>query len=449
MDEAQVDKMSVDEFKSLVRVLVEDVGLTQGKFWEGLSQAAEGTLRAAPLQDLIEIAKFYCMIEAWRREVFDALISKVRTDMAVHWMEPSQLGELLAIFSRAGSADTKLSRGATQLFNEAEDRILDGVEDFSTEDCLSVVESMARFRAVKIPVLQLLGREQLHPNMGQMSGDQVASMCGAYGQLEWRHDTVFRTVVEEVSAEFEAIQRRRLSGESGDGAIRYTASDIALVALAMLQNKMYRGSTAWFKWGDSYEELLNILTRRLDEELHAMGARPLAAASFVLGRARRGTEDLHKNMFERMMALLERPPQPGEERPQDELPRFLHGLAMMGPTRNKNLDAHWLMQWLCKNVFTYTLSDFILINRHLVAIRCHDKEYLEMLVPFFCEEGRMNRLTKTDVMELTNTYNGAHIREEDMPDNLGRHFWWALGRRFQHLYAKGVGKRRPPVQRIG
>merc|ERR1711870_5279 len=75
-----------------------------------------------------------------------------------------------------------------------------------------------------------------------------------------------------------------------------------------------------------------------------------------------------------------------DQPPQDSLERFLHGLAMMGPTRQKELDTQWLMQWLCKNVYTFELSEFILVNRHLVAIRCFDREYLQMLVPFFCDE---------------------------------------------------------------
>merc|ERR1712217_550604 len=105
--------------------------------------------------------------------------------------------------------------------------------------------------------------------------------------------------------------------------------------------------------------------------------------------------------------------------PQDELPRFLQGLAMMGPTRKKDLDAQWLMQWLCDNLYTLVLSDFILVNRHLVAIGCYDREYLQTLVPFYCDEKQATQLSKTDIMELTNTYNGARIREDDIDAHPG------------------------------
>merc|ERR1711920_1043354 len=100
--------------------------------------------------------------------------------------------------------------------------------------------------------------------------------------------------------------------------------------------------------------------------MSTMTAQPLAAAAFVLGRARRGTDTLYKAMYARMMDLLEVQeqvtPSRGEkivfgndQLPQDFLERFLHGIAMMGPDRKKDLDTQWLMQWLCKHVYTFEL----------------------------------------------------------------------------------------------
>merc|ERR1719401_931971 len=149
-----------------------------------------------------------------------------------------------------------------------------------------------------------------------------------------------------------------------------------------------------------------------------------------------------------MMQLLEAAADVAEP-PQDYLERFLHGVAMMGPTRKKDLDTEWLMQWLCGHVYTMMLSDFILVNRHLVLMGCYDREYLQMLVPFYCDAERMSQLKKSDIMELTNTYNGARIREDDVPDGMGKHFFWALGRQFQKLHVDSRGGAKRPLRRVG
>lgn len=461
LEEGDLASMGLGDLKKLVRVMAEDVGLTQASFWEALTSRSVTVLQTAELEDLVDLAEHYARIQAYTRDcmqVFIATFSKVRISMAIHWMEPGSLVRLLAVFGRAGAGSQGLSRFAAQLFNEMEERILDGAEDFQVEDCLALVGSMARFRATKVPVLQQLGREVLHSQLMGLPGGQISQLCHAYGELGWRHDTVFRDVAKEILQEHEDRQRARIFGQQAVAEPKYGASDIALVALAMLRLKMYRGNTSWFRWTENYEELLDVLTRRMETELPSMRAKPLAAASFVLGRARRGTEELYKAMYERMVEILDgkdamksssKQDHGFQDPPQDELERFLHGLAMMGPTRKKDLDTQWLMQWLTKNVYTFVLSDFILVNRHLVAIKCVDREYLLMLVPFFCDEERARQLGKSDVMELTNTYNGARIREGDIPDGLGRHFFWTLGRQFQKVHVESTGRQRPRLRRVG
>eukprot|EP00928_Gymnodinium_smaydae_P061547 TRINITY_DN45597_c0_g1_i1.p1 TRINITY_DN45597_c0_g1~~TRINITY_DN45597_c0_g1_i1.p1 ORF type:complete len:240 (+),score=60.59 TRINITY_DN45597_c0_g1_i1:244-963(+) len=239
---------------------------------------------------------------------------------------------------------------------------------------------------------------------------------------------------------------------------------------------MHRGNTTWCRWEDKYRELIDILVRRTENGVEEMGPRPLAAAAFVLGRSRRGTEELCAAMYTRFTSLLEssmeaggdvvtsadaaaaskRPAwttalELGDDPPQYQLAAFLHGLAMMGPGKKKNLDTFWLQQWLCTHLHTLPLSDLISVNRHLVMMGCCEQEYLTMLVEQFyvvpnqrTGECPLDNLTKTDVMELTNTYNGAKIREE----HVGRHFFWALGRRFQALRTAGK-PRRPAYRRLG
>lgn len=444
-------RMDPVRFASLVRVLAEDARVTRGSFWEDLTEKVEAMLQEqATLQELMVIADLYAKISAWNRPIFRLLQTKVRQEQAVHWMAPSDLVALLDTFSRAGSGSADLSPYATQLFNELEDRILEDFEDFDVEDCLLLLASMARFGAVKVNVLHRIGRECLHPvvSEGQLHGPRAAGICSAYGQLGYRHDTVFKAVVEEVLSENNAWQAARVLGDKLP-TLRYSASDIGRIALAMLRNKMYRGNTTWFAWTNKYKEMLNVLNRRVEAEMSSMDAEGLAATSFALGRARRGSNELYKAMFARMVHLLDGSPEAAQQ-PQEFLERFLHGLAMMGPDRQKkDIDAEWLMQWLCNNVYTFVLSDFILVNRHLVMMRCHDKEYLQMLVPFFCDPERMKQLTKTDVQELTHAYNGARIREDDCPDGLGRHFFWALGRQYQRHQIEGKASGRPAMRRIG
>merc|ERR1719410_191481 len=92
------------------------------------------TFQAASLNDLMEIGEQYTKIQAYSQDcalVFHAIISRVRKDMSIHSMEPPELVKLMAIFGRAGASSKSLSRVTAQLFNETEDRISEGVEDFN------------------------------------------------------------------------------------------------------------------------------------------------------------------------------------------------------------------------------------------------------------------------------------------------------------------------------
>lgn len=469
-DNGRFSRMSMAELLKLTRLLAQEVGITKDFLWDAVTTAASrGKVMDsadATVAALLELCEIYVSIQAWKEEPFKALLLKLQMETAVHTMEPSELARVLDVYSRAGAASKEISIMSTRLFNEAELRILEDADEVDADPIdlqtgLSVIKSMARLKVRgKEAVLRHLARDTLHKDGAHMTlpGRQVAELCNAYGDLGWRHDTVFRDVVTEILEEQLRAQRARILGQqahvgaanAGDTELKYSSSDIALVALALLRLKMYRGNTDWFAWGVNYQELLDVLVRRMgaENELQTMAAQPLAAAAFVLGRARRGTEDLYKAMYVRMTDLLEQGSSSGaaeHSHPQEELERFLHGLAMMGPTRPKSIDAQWLMQWVCKNVWSLTVPDLIRINRHLVMIRCFDKEYLQMFVPFYCEPKVMNQLSKSDIMELNNTYNGARIREEDV----GRHFFWAMGKRFQRIHVDRMGVRRPPLKRVG
>lgn len=440
-------KMSIQAFKSLVGMLVDNVQVTKASFWDDLTNQALSILPGASLEDLMDVAASYAKIRAWSRPVFQATIDTVRREMAVHTMDPKNLVRLLDIFSRAGRA-SHLSRMSAQLFNEMQDRILEDVHEFTIDDSIAIVESMARFRAVKLPVLQVLGREHIHPGLPELSATAATDLCAAYGELGWRHDTSFKEVATRALNEQEELQRARLLGASEVASPAYTAAALSALCYAMLQLKMNFGNTSWFRWADSYEELVAILERRVEDEVEEMQARPLAAAAYVLGRAHLGSESLCRQMYQRFMRLLELSidDNVADEPPQYDLARFLHGLTMMGPSRKKDLDASWLMLWLCQHVDRFVLSDFVRVNRHLVAMGCCDTEYLRMLAKdLFSTKENVRMLTKSDIMDLSDTFNSAGLRDE----HLGRHLFWVLGRRFQKLQAESAGSRsRPAYKRI-
>merc|ERR1712166_1682809 len=146
-----------------------------------------------------------------------------------------------------------------------------------------------------------VGRAVLHPTFASMPAGQMAAICTAYAELGYRHDTVFKTVLQAIVKEHEGTQRARALGsttssqvmtynEAGELVpVKFSGPDIALVANATLTLKMHRGSTSWFQWGDYYEELLDVLERRATDNVSEMSAKPLGCAAFVLGRAGRGT----------------------------------------------------------------------------------------------------------------------------------------------------------------
>lgn len=456
--------LSMEELLELVRVLTLDVELTQASFWEKLTEGSKVVFegRNTSMEDIVELAGLYTMIGTWQKAVFRAALVKITQEVAVHWLAPSDLSKLLAIFGRAGSASRELSGLATKLFNELEDRVLEDCEKFELEDCISVIDSMARFSTRDNEVvLRHIGRTKLHDSLLELTGLQIAEVCHSYGSLGWRHDTVFKQVMTAILSEQERSQQARVLGLALDSPMKFSGAEIALVAMALIRLRMYRGNNDWYRWGENYKDLLDVLVRRLEAhgDLQRLSAKPLAAAAYVLGRDRRGTQELCIALLARMREVL----QDGQvwhynkegqktffEAPQRELERFMHGMAMMGPTKRKEyLDTQWLREWMCLNYYTLSLPDLILINRHMVAIRCVDKPYLETFIPLFCEPHNIDQLGKSDIIELCNTYNGAQMRVEET----GKHFWWALGRQFQKKQVQGLSmgesRKRPKLQRIG
>lgn len=468
------------ELLDFVEILAAQAQVTQSSFWEKVTQATRATYTqtgAEGLEANIQLARLYTMIGAWYREVFQAVFeNNDATDKSspqrvlrytdLHGMPPEQLVDVLSIFGRAGSASFQLSGLATRAFNEARLRIQeedpDEWHDFSDDQILSVIDSMARFSTQNNEtVLRKFGRERLHPKVLQLSPTNTAKLCSAYSHLGFQHHTVFKEVLLAIFEEQNEVQRNRVLGITAPGTqeqLRFGSTEMALILDAMLVLRLYRGNNPWFRWGENFQELTDIFMRRLEtsNDLESMAARPLAAAAYALGRAKKGSELLCQKMMARMMVILEKDDaDPNEtfhkqvfpDAPQDHLERFVFGIAMMGPSKRKEfLDTEWLREWMCNNYFKLSLQNIVRINRYLVQIRSFDKAYLEVFVEFFCEN--MDQLTKSDVQDLTHTYNHARLGEEA----IGRHFFWALGRQFQRAHVKRVvakqGRRRP-LERLG
>lgn len=478
-------KMKMKELLQFVKILAGEAQVTQSSFWDNVTQGTSEiyTRNVEDLEGSLELARLYATISAWHKEVFQAVFENVvdsgppnfhpMREMRygeIHCMEPEQLVHLLRIFSQAGAASVQLSGLATKAFNEARQRLEEEDpetewNDFSTQQMLSIIDSMARFSAQNNEkVLRKFGRARLHPGLMELPPIDVAKLCSAYSMLNFQHHTVFRQVVLAIFEEQEEVQQNRVLGLTAPGTqedLRFGSAEMALVLDAMLVLRLYRGNNPWFNWGERFQELLDIFMRRLETstDLETMAARPLAAGAYALGRAKRGSETLCQKMMARMMTLLEKdngdpdgrmPAEAFPSAPQEHLERFIFGITMMGPSKRKEfLETEWLRDWMCNNYWKLSLHNIVRINRYLVQIRSFDKAYLEIFVEFFCEN--MDQLTKSDVMDLTHTYNHARLGEEDL--ELGRHFFWALGRQFQqqhvHRVAERTRRRRPALERIG
>eukprot|EP00913_Durusdinium_trenchii_P025256 g23710.t1 len=466
----------LQELLQFVKILAGEAQVTQSSFWDNVTQGTSEiyTRNVEDLEGSLELARLYATISAWHKEVFQAVFENVvdsgppnfhpMREMRygeIHCMEPEQLVHLLRIFSQAGAASVQLSGLATKAFNEARQRLEErGTRefcqeedpetewnDFSTQQMLSIIDSMARFSAQNNEkVLRKFGRARLHPGLMELPPIDVAKLCSAYSMLNFQHHTVFRQVVLAIFEEQE------------EEDLRFGSAEMALVLDAMLVLRLYRGNNPWFNWGERFQELLDIFMRRLETstDLETMAARPLAAGAYALGRAKRGSETLCQKMMARMMTLLEKDNgDPDGRMPAEAFPsapQETSGEADL--LRPKDLSAEfleteWLRDWMCNNYWKLSLHNIVRINRYLVQIRSFDKAYLEIFVEFFCEN--MDQLTKSDVMDLTHTYNHARLGEEDL--ELGRHFFWALGRQFQqqhvHRVAERTRRRRPALERIG
>lgn len=427
--------------KILVRTLA-GAELTLASFWDKLTDMVAPLLKSASLDDLLELTTLYAKLRCWHVAVFSQTLHVVRKEAAVHTMEHGPLTHMLATFSEAGRANEELNNSTAALYNEIQDRLLEDAHEMEVDDLLRLLESMARFRA-KAATLQHLGRI-MHPHLVDAPGDRVRRVCQAYGELGWRHDTIFKNVTAEILNERAEAQRARALGREIHG-VKYSTADIAFIAQALLTLKMHRGNTSWCRWEQNYQELVDILVKGVEDGVNDLSAQALASAALVLGRARRGDMELCTSMFDRMIEILKGETNVvlGVDPPQYELARFLYGLSLM-PPQEKKLDAHWLMGWLCNQVHTLVLSDLVLINRQLVRLQAYDTEYLKIMAEEFLVE-RVPQLSKTDIMEVSQTYNQAGLKDED----LGRHFFWALGKRFQSLQARDRMRRRVSYKRVG
>jgi len=145
------------ELKDLVRLLAVDADLTIASFWDKMTEQIDGLIKSASLGDLTELAEMYCKIGCWNEAVFGMTISMVRKEMAVHWAKTADLAALLDTFSRAGRSSFKLSRWTGQLFNEAQERLMEDAGDFSIDETITIVQSMARFQVKEVPSCSILG----------------------------------------------------------------------------------------------------------------------------------------------------------------------------------------------------------------------------------------------------------------------------------------------------
>jgi len=458
---------SVSEFVDIVRFVAETVDLELDTFWNSLTRCycwdqdsiERGYLRArqvskmlmgANIDQLMDLTRLYSENRLWTDAceiVYLHTYRAVMTKSLIHHMDVKSLCILIDGFSRAGSFNQAVYGQFCRFIDETQDRVLEDIHDFDTDDLVSIVESMARIRVNRPALLQHMGGAKLHKDFLKLPIKQIVAVCHSYGELGWRHDTVFKEVVLDVIQENVRVQEEQALGSTDTAQSKYAIGDIAMVAQALLLLKMHRGNTTWCKWYDNYEYILDILTRQLENEVQNLSAKPLAAAAFVLGRARRGTLEMCKAMLTRMMNILKEKKnlRRSDDPPQYELARLMHGIAMMHPARKEDLETYPLMYWMMENYSEMPFSDVLSINRHLVQMGCYDHGYLKEFEPVLCDE--VPNFKKDDIINITNTYNGAGWRDDDF--ERGRHLFWALGRRMQSLRIDEQAGRRPRYQRHG
>jgi hypothetical protein len=97
-----------------------------------------------------------------------------------------------------------------------------------------------------------------------------------------------------------------------------------------------------------------------------------------------------------------------------------------------------------KHVSGLTLAELSAINMHLAELGWSEHEYYMAFVPYLTD--RVPDLSQEDITWIQNTYNKVRLFDRDM----GRHFFWSLGKRFQEIQASRSGMDMPKdILRIG
>jgi len=348
---------------------------------------------------------------------------------------------------------------------------------FSNEQLVKVIRTMSRLRISHTSLLAKIGRDRLHKE--KLTAAEAADLARAYGALGYRHDTMFKKWTKELIAQHE----NRKHGK--EDQYEFTTGHMASILEAMILCKRHRGATEWWDAETDFKDLIEILAKRLLDDLHTLNPAEVASAAWTLGKVRYVDDALSANLLRHLGNLLTNPDvddgsgnnvsieefidtvlaskeseltpkqiqelkeiQSREARAsgRDDLERTLDGIVHMGKGKKKTaVDVEWVTQWACQNVYNISFQEVVRINRWLADLGYSEHSYYEIFVPFFLDN--IEQATRDDVKHIADTYNKVKLDDE----KLGRHFFYTLGKRFQqeHVAKVGVRSKIGGVTRIG
>eukprot|EP00397_Hematodinium_sp_SG-2012_P033880 GEMP01036266.1.p1 GENE.GEMP01036266.1~~GEMP01036266.1.p1 ORF type:complete len:489 (+),score=91.19 GEMP01036266.1:137-1603(+) len=421
---------------NLVDTLTDDAELTHGAFWYDFTASMRGIINQGTLKELLHLARKYAFLNCRSEILFDKLISEGRK--LLNELEHNQVSLLVDLLVVLGAA--KVSNKV--LFRELADHLMEDLElvnAFTDDELIKVVESMSELRILHKPLIQHLGRHRLH--QADLTSHQTARLARAYGRLGYRHDSAFKKWVKEM-LRFHELSKLNDNEDVENG---FAAGQMASVLEAMMLCKRHRGKTEWWDAEQDFNDLTQILAKRLGDESHILTSAEVASACWTLGKVKYVDDALCVSLLDRLKILLVE--KSFEERTlgRPHLERSLDGIVHMGKRKKKDVDILWVTQWMCQNVYNISIQDVALINRWVADLGYSEHSYYEIFIPYFLD--RIDDLTREDVRTIQDTYNKIKMDDE----KLGRHFFYMLGKRFQteHVDAIGVKKKHGAIDRIG
>jgi hypothetical protein len=406
---ARIDplKTPIETVNSVLSVLGQN-NVSIGSFWSSLfAEKIEPKIKSEKqkIPEIIELIKACNNVDFRSDIVIGKLVSLMIENETVWTISPMDLVEVATTVSNSLTQNR-------QLFSEIGNRVQLELDDFDSDQIISIIEAFAKINFTHEEMLNSAMRRFVD-SFHELSLKDKVRISDAISRLRFRSDTFFKTLCAKHTGQLSVDQA-------------------AAVAVAMQRLKMNSGSSDWWDRAKDFSALIDIVkTNFIPEKISGMNAKGLVNCVQLVkhnGKIRVSTA-----VMDRLKFLLTQDPL---SRSYRYIAVILEALARGSEAGTVHVDhLRWMAEWLCGYVYILPVHDIAVINRSISKLGFRDHNYHKIWIPYYLE--RISELTKEDISCISDNFNDIGMSDTQMG---GRHFFYKLGQRFQELSVEANGE---------